>query len=106
MFGGFLGSQHLQCHTNFVVLDKVLNGRQENRHPSMGIDLHQAITLKQSECSANRRRTDPKALRDLNLPQPCTCRKLSREDFVPERRCKLLRYGELGDGDTAIALSC
>ena len=96
--GGFLGSQHLQCHTNFVVLDKVLNGRQENRDSSMGVDLHQAIALQQSKCLANGRRTDPKALRDLNLAQPGTCRKLSRDDFVPERSRNLLRYGEFCEG--------
>ena len=88
----FLGGQHLQGHTNFIMLDQVLDGWQENRDSSMGVDLHKAITLKPSKGLTDRSRTDPKALSDLNLAQAGPCGKLSRDDFKPESSRNLLRY--------------
>src|SRR5579863_2765389 len=103
--GSFLGGQHLQGHTNFVVLDKVLNGGQENRDPSMWVDLHQAIALKQSKCLANWSRTDPKVFRYLNLTQPAACRALSCDDFVAQSSRNLLCYRELCKSGVCAALS-
>src|SRR5579863_4303828 len=45
VYSSFLGGQHLQRHANFIMLDEILNGWQEHRDSSVGVDLHQAVTL-------------------------------------------------------------
>src|SRR5450432_2324973 len=104
--GGFLRSQDFQRHTNLIMLNQILDRREENGHTSMGVDMHQTIALQQPKCLAYRRRTHPKALRGLNLKQACPCRKVSRDDFLAERSCNLLRDRELSKARMCATLFC
>ena len=87
------------------MLDQVLDGWQENRDSSMGVNLHQAITLKQSKGLPDGSRTDPKELSDLNLAQASACGELSRDDFMPESSRNLLRYRDFCEDVRCVILS-